>query len=107
MARTFTGSDFDHVGMVWRYKNDLYIFEACIDIGVRVQKWKHKRLRYGILYERMVWRHLSHERSPESLEILEKFVREALGRKYSFSMGQLINGKSPRQEIAKPSSGEL
>ena len=45
--------------------NDVYILESCVDVGVRVQKWKNKRKHYGTFYERIVLRHLEYERPLE------------------------------------------
>lgn len=40
LQRSVTGSKFDHVGMLYRDKNDLYVVDAQSDTGVSICPWK-------------------------------------------------------------------
>lgn len=80
----------DHVAMVLRFDvpgekdQDLFLIEATGNLGVRVKKWSALRDHLGKFYDRIVLRHLDFERGSDSLNNLEKFLKEVNGRNYSF-----------------------
>ena len=72
LTRAVTHSEFDHVGIIIRYEYNIYIMEAVGGPGVRLISWKSlsKYVGEGKFYERICFRHVRFNRSPE---IMSKF----------------------------------
>lgn len=94
LQRTFTGSDFDHVGMLvlWETDNDpntIFLLEAVADEGVRLVEFIPNIEAYYEVYERIVFRPLQGiERDEELLIKLDEYLGQVLGKKYGVSMNK-------------------
>ena len=82
--------------MVIRYEGDdnidkIYYLEATSDEGVVMKSFDNTRLNIGEFFEKIVWRRLNYTRTHESIAKINKFVQQAHGRQFHFSMFNLIN----------------
>jgi hypothetical protein len=58
-VRTYSGSDFDHVSMVYKLAsepNEVFIFETNSTRGVHVKRWRSVERHLGKFYERICFR---------------------------------------------------
>ena len=91
----FTRGNFDHVAMVLKFdsdENEVYFVEATGTYGVALNKWSNIKNHVGIskFYERIVYRHLDFDRNDQTVDNLEKFLKEAIGLKYGVDLKKLL-----------------
>lgn len=77
----FTGSDFDHVAIVLKFKKQidqeneekLYFLDATSTNGVSINKWSDIILHYGpdLFYQNIVYRSVNFNRTENTLRNLE------------------------------------
>ena len=75
--------------MVLKFETDedeIYIIDATSS-GVKLTKWRFLRdhVGPGKFYDKIILRHLNFDRSDKVVNNLEKFLSEAIGRKYGIS----------------------
>ena len=59
LQRAFTNADYDHVGLLYRKNNTLYVYESTGKDGVKLRPWSEFIMYlWYLLYEKMVFRHL-------------------------------------------------
>ena len=104
IIRTYTGSEFDHAAMVLKFgsePDDVFFMEATSNQGVSLKRYSGMKFTIGSFYSKIVLRHLEWERPEMSLDVLERFIEQAQGRDYNFSLSMLrkrqtVNlGKNP------------
>jgi hypothetical protein len=79
----------DHVGMCLKFdseENEIFLLEATSNLGVHLKRFSNVIPHMGGFYTKIALRHLDFERSDENLEMLEKFIKDALGKEYSFKL---------------------
>ncbi|CAD8077922.1 unnamed protein product [Paramecium sonneborni] len=95
LQRAFTQDDFDHVGLLLKIENELFIFEALPSSGVALCRWSTFNIRkWYSMYEKIVYRKLQTNRSFDFKVQLSDFVNENLGKKYSCTPSKLLTQKS-------------
>ena len=87
ITRAVSRSYFDHVAMVLKFETDpdeVYLVEATGNLGVSLNKWTYLRehVGEGKFYKKMIMRHIEFDRGDKMVESLEKFLGEAVGKKY-------------------------
>lgn len=93
--RTFTGSKYDHVGMVVLCETDadvntIFLLEAVADEGVRLVEFLPNIEAYFEVYEKVVYRPLQKlDRDETILERLDEYLEQVLGKSYSCSLSKL------------------
>ena len=96
VTRGATNSNYDHVGMVVKSINksdpqdQVYIFEAVGDAGVRICDWKDVRedvgrQEDGKAFSNIVYRSVDFNRE-DNLTHLYRFFRDHLGKDYGLSI---------------------
>ena len=95
ITRAFTRGNFDHVAMVLKFdldENEVYFVEATGTYGVELNKWSNIKNCIGNskFYERVVFRHVDFERNDQTVDNLEKFLKEAIGLKYGVDLKKLL-----------------
>ena len=59
ITRTFTASEYDHVGMVLKfdkYPDEVFILESTMNYGVHLTRFSEQVKHYGTFYKRIVYR---------------------------------------------------
>jgi len=100
IQRTFTRSEYDHVGMILKYSNgEIVLFESTGREGVGLCRWRtFKKNNWHLLYSKMVYRKLDIERTDDMVNKIEKFVKATVGKKYKVSATKLLKKKSDFEE---------
>lgn len=109
MTRTFTASSYDHVGMVLKfdtYPDDVFILESTSNLGVHLTRFSFQMRSYGTFYKKMMYRKLDFDYSEETLSKLESFLKQAIGKKYKFSISKLTSNKTMTSDEIKRFSEE-
>lgn len=92
--RTFTGSNYDHVGMLVLCETDddlntIFLLEAVTEEGVRLVEFLPNIQAYFDVYEKIVYRPLQNlERDENMLTELDGYLEEVLGKKYGVSISK-------------------
>ena len=67
--RTLTWSEYDHIVLVLKYSgdNNIYLYEAVGEIGVRISTWSmlRKQIGPGKFYSQAAFRHVNYDRNPQ------------------------------------------
>jgi len=96
--RTFTNSKYDHVGLIVRAFDDIYLYDSVYNGGVQLTNWKDfKTLEYYKDYVRIAYRKLEVKDAQLRAQIQEnlfKFVTEHTGKKYQLSLMKLLRRNS-------------
>ena len=74
IIRAYTKCEFDHAAMVLKFGSEpeeCFFIEATSNQGVAIKRWTGMKHALGNFYTKIVLRHLSYERSDESLNLLE------------------------------------
>ena len=74
VIRSYSKSEFDHVGMVIRYSDEpdeVYFIEAVGVHGIMIKQFSGMKDEIGRFYKTMALRHLEFKRTDEELEKLE------------------------------------
>ena len=66
--------------------NEMFILEATGNLGVHFKRFSNTLKHLGKFYPKLALKHLEFEREDHHLEKLDKFIKEALGKKYSFNL---------------------
>jgi hypothetical protein len=99
----FTGAEYDHVGLILRFGEKIYLFEATGLYGVGLCAWGINNLHYldsfienkwYKLYEKLVFRKLEFEKDNAFLSCLETFVRDNIGKKFACNPKKLVQSHS-------------
>ena len=99
IIRSWTHSEWDHVGMVLKiggYDNEIIIIEATGNRGVHLKKFSSIIPHIGKFYEKVAWKKMNFVRDDEKLDIIDKFVEEAIGRKYKFRVRDLARSATKK-----------
>ena len=82
-------------------QNEVYLVESTGNLGVALNKWSYLREHIGTkkFYAKCVFRHIDFDRSDQMVDNLEKFLKEAVGRKYGL-------GALTRSETVKKKDGD-
>lgn len=96
VQRFFTGSDYDHVGLILRYQSSsIYIFEATGNFGVGLCSWKNMvEKEWYKFFDKLVLRRLVAKRDAMFLEKMTEFITQNLGKKFSCAINKLFRQKS-------------
>lgn len=89
IVRTYTSCIYDHAAMVLKFEehpNEIFFLEATSNNGVSLRRWSSIKPHLGTFYMRVVLRHIDWDRTDQSLDNLEVFMKEVVGNSYSFSM---------------------
>jgi hypothetical protein len=62
--------------------DDICILEATSNSGVHLKLFSNMVKYIGNFYKKIAFRHLEMERTDDQMETLNKFLDEAIGRKY-------------------------
>ena len=94
-VRMITSSGFDHVAMVLRFESDLdeiYFIEASGNNGVALNNWSFIRQHVGPnkFYKHICFRHVDFDRDGEMVNNLEKFLKQAIGKKYGLGVKKML-----------------
>jgi len=100
IQRSFTRSEYDHVGLILRYSTgEIVLFEATGREGVGLCRWKtFMRCKWHLLYSKIMYRKLEINRSDDVINGIEKFVRYSVGKKYKITPTKLLKRKSTMKE---------
>jgi hypothetical protein len=88
IIRTFSKSDFDHTGMIFRlaqHPGEIFVFETNIARGAHVKKWSSVERHVGMFFDKVCLRQLDFERTPEHKKLLNEFMIESVGAKYNLN----------------------
>eukprot|EP01016_Furgasonia_blochmanni_P036017 TRINITY_DN4054_c0_g2_i16.p1 TRINITY_DN4054_c0_g2~~TRINITY_DN4054_c0_g2_i16.p1 ORF type:complete len:261 (+),score=4.39 TRINITY_DN4054_c0_g2_i16:142-924(+) len=96
IQRSFCGSDYDHVGILLRFADDqIVVLESTAGDGVDICLWEmFTEKKWHLLFEKLVYRPLICERPSNTIATMERFIKEALGKKYSISPKKLLKRTS-------------
>ncbi len=89
MIRAYTRSDYDHAAMVLKFgssPDEVYFIEAVTNGGVCIKQYSQMKQSIGSFYNKIVTRHVQWDRPDLALETCNRFVKEAVGRKYNMSV---------------------
>lgn len=100
VQRTVTSSNYDHIAMFLRFSNgNLVYFESTSDNGVQIYSWDYfVRANIQRYYQRISFRKLRVDRTPELVSRLEQFVQKTRGLEYKIDVDKLIR-KTCEQDI--------
>lgn len=93
LQRMATGSEWDHVGLVVRYRRCLQLLESTVEgvtlnpLAARIQAYAHYQVA-----QYMVLRKYSGPRTAHQLEALVKFCEASVGTPYGFNFTKLLSG---------------
>ena len=110
--RFLTGADYDHVSLLIRKNNILYVYESTLEEGCKLRPWKDfVENIWNLLYDKMAYRELlidvenalELKKIREKLQILcEQFIKKTKNKNYFVSLKKLLCGskfKKDRKEI--------
>ena len=94
ITRAYSKSHFDHVAMCLKFETDpseIFLIEATGNYGVGINRWSSLKEFIGPkqFYDKCVFRHIEMDRPDQMIEQLEKFLSEAVGKKYGLTVGKL------------------
>jgi hypothetical protein len=71
--------------------HEIYLLESVGKIGVALNQWSFLRnhIGGGKFYQKCVFRHVNFDRNNELESKLEKFLKEAIGKKYGINPSKL------------------
>lgn len=94
LQRLVTNSDYDHISMIVKFSdNDVKIFEANADEGVKIYDWNEFHYKFNN-YEKICYRKLYHMLEEELHKLLLTFIKDNIGRKYCFSAMKMFRKNS-------------
>eukprot|EP00742_Colponemidia_sp_Colp-10_P003981 GILJ01004247.1.p1 GENE.GILJ01004247.1~~GILJ01004247.1.p1 ORF type:complete len:435 (+),score=58.07 GILJ01004247.1:722-2026(+) len=101
IQRTFTWSNYDHVGLVIRHRGGrLAVLEATGEEGVAITSWNEfVHYKWYELYRRIVLRRLIGGRTPERLQQLQSFIFSVVGKPYGLSAKKLFRRKDTDESL--------
>ncbi|CAD8180998.1 unnamed protein product [Paramecium octaurelia] len=104
-TRVLLGSEFDHVGILYKENSQLYVYEA-VQTGVGTFRWDYlKQQEWYKFYEKVCIRKLNYAQKNEygvQKRFLE-FINDNLGNDYSLNIGKFFRFTST---IKKPNDNE-
>lgn len=76
--------------------DEIYLLECVGKIGVALNYWSFLRnhIGRGKFYQKCIFRQVNFDRNNQLESKLEKFLKEAIGKKYSFNARKLTRKKS-------------
>jgi uncharacterized protein YycO len=91
-----TRSKYDHVALTVRFPDGrLAIFESLRENGVTIVEWdRFINKKWFDLYSRVVYRRLSCERTREFNQIVDDFIKQALGKPFKLNPMKLFRNKN-------------
>lgn len=93
LQRMITLSDYDHVGIIYRYKaGDIAFLESTKETGVSLCYWDDfiSYNWYGE-YKKIVYRKLEIDNRNEVTKKMDEFIGKVLGKKFSFGAKKLLS----------------
>jgi hypothetical protein len=97
VQRAFMHSAFDHVSLIVRYGDEIFIYEAAQGSGVNMLTWEDfKKKGHYLSYERLACRKLTIPDNDlrEQFNIaIANFVAENIGKKYNLSLKKFFKTK--------------
>ena len=113
ITRTYTRSDFDHVGVIFNadnviQDNGIFVFDACAGQGVECNGWQSQRYFIGENQFRIrcVYRKVNFNRTQECLEKAYRFITEAQGKKFKFTIKKFL-AKGPEARLSELCENEF
>lgn len=96
-------SHFDHVAMVLKFETEpeeIFLVEAVGNLGVSLNRWSFLRENVGTgkFYDKLVFRHVNFDRGDKMVDNLEKFLSEAVGKKYGIGGNKLLKKNTVRMD---------
>jgi hypothetical protein len=68
------------------HDNEIFILESTSNLGVHLIRFSNLVKHIGVFYTRIALRRLNFDRKEEQLELLETFIKNTLGKPYSFRL---------------------
>ena len=106
--RFFTGADYDHVALLIRKNNILYVYESTLEEGCKLMSWKEfVENIWNLLYDKMAYRELlidvenalELKKIREKLQILcEQFVKKTENKNYFVSLKKILCGSKFKKD---------
>lgn len=99
LIRAYTGGEFDHAAMILKLDQNpdqVFYLESTSDKGVIISAYDQISPLIGNLITKVAIRRLEidHQRRENSLNVIDQFLDEALGRQYEFSLKKLWSHSS-------------
>lgn len=97
MQRLFSNSEYDHIGMIYKYPGgDISFLESTKEAGVSICYWDDFISNaWGLNYEKISYRKLETIDRKGLSERLEEFIQKVLGKKFSFNTVKLLSRFAP------------
>lgn len=99
--RCFTRAEYDHVALLQKKNETLYVYESTSKDGTKVRNWREfTAYGWNLLYDKMVYRELiidlpSPQKEKYLQEIEDKisnFIKETEGKKYTLNICSILCG---------------
>lgn len=97
IQRFVTNSEYDHIGLIVKFHNEIKIFESNVNEGVNIYTWSQFQMQFHH-YEKISLRKLHYHKRNEINPTLLKFIKSNLGRKYDLRALKLMRRKSSEEE---------
>lgn len=108
--RCFTRAEYDHVALLQKKNETLYVYESTSKDGTKVRNWREfTAYGWNLLYDKMVYRELivdlpSPQKEKYLKEIEDKlsnFIKETEGKKYTLNICSILCGGKIKDYEAK------
>jgi len=95
--RIWTGGEYDHVALLFKFNDKLVLFESTGQIGVDLLDWSaFMNNKWHSLYSKLVYRKLYYHLSNDEIEQLEDFAQKVRGKKYKMNPVKIWRKNSNR-----------
>ena len=103
--RCFTRAEYDHVALLQRRNDVLYVYESTSKDGTKARNWREfTAYCWNLLYDKMVFRELlinlpepQKGKKQRDIEIkLENFIKATEGKKYILNVCSILCGGEPK-----------
>lgn len=89
MQRKFTGSKFDHVGLVIKLDEEIWIYDASFGVGVGLMRWR-EFIDWNDLYSHVIIRRLIYDKKEDVKTEIMETVSKTLNKEYKLTVGKLL-----------------
>ncbi|KAL4477079.1 hypothetical protein ABPG72_015392 [Tetrahymena utriculariae] len=98
IQRTLTKSQYDHVGMILKYKcGKVVLFESNTKNGVNLTPWEQISAGdWSNKFEKIAYRKLNYKKSQKQIQGFFNFMKITLGKQYDISTKQVLKSAGDR-----------
>ncbi|EAR84066.2 PH domain protein (macronuclear) [Tetrahymena thermophila SB210] len=98
IQRTLTTSQYDHVGMILKYKcGKIVLFESNLKNGVNLTPWEQiSASDWSNQFEKIAYRKLNYKKTQKQIQGFFNFMKITLGKQFDISTKQVLKSAGDR-----------